>query len=88
MLQFVRQIPISIVIEKAPAEKWGFLFYLAAGFTKELNPLSGMTVSLPLVDQALQELKVNLEVEILTLRTDNMNELFSELLEKIKAVLN
>ncbi|WP_415061935.1 hypothetical protein [Bdellovibrio sp.] len=61
MLQFVREIPISIVIEAAPSQRRGFLFHLAAGFSKDVDPLSGMTVNLMAVDQWLSDLKVNLE---------------------------
>lgn len=61
MLQFVREIPIRIVIEGASSARRGFLFYLAAGFFKEIDPLSGMSVDLVLVDQWLASLKKDLE---------------------------
>ncbi|MGZ3844064.1 MAG: hypothetical protein ACXVCA_18390 [Bdellovibrio sp.] len=59
-LQFVREIPICIVIE-ASSERRGFLFYLAAGFHKELDPLSGMSANLLLVDKWLENLKKDLQ---------------------------
>ena len=64
MLQFVREIPVRILIEKASSERRGFLFYLAAGFAKEIDPLSGMTVNLVKVDQWLTQLKANLEKDV------------------------
>lgn len=62
MLQFVRQIPIRIVIKDAPLEvKRGFLFQVAAGFNKNVDPESGMSVNLVLVDRWLLELQTLLE---------------------------
>lgn len=61
MLQFVREIPIRIVIEGASSVRRGFLFYLAAGFHKEIEPLSGMSADLVMVDQWLGTLKKDLE---------------------------
>jgi hypothetical protein len=63
MLQFFREIPIRVLIEKASAERRGFFFYVAAGFHKQLDPLSGMTVNLVDVDLALSHLKQTLESE-------------------------
>lgn len=72
MLQFVREVPISIVIEEAPSQRRGFLFHLAAGFSKSVDPLSGMTVNLVLVDQWLADLKANLEKDFHTSFADIM----------------
>jgi hypothetical protein len=61
MLQFVREIPIRIVFKKALLQKQGFLFRVAAGFSKKIDPLSGMSVNLVSVDRWLSELKNILE---------------------------
>jgi hypothetical protein len=58
MLKFVRQKIFSYHFsdsQKASLSQRGFLFSLSAGFHKELNPLSGMTVNLPEVDAWLEE---------------------------------
>lgn len=80
MLQFVREIPIRILIQKASSERRGFLFYLAAGFSKEVNPLSGMTVNLVLVDQWLKELKEAVESAPFISEHDNLNASFAEIM--------
>ena len=80
MLQFVREIPIRILIQKASSERRGFLFYLAVGFSKEVNPLSGMTVNLMLVDEWLKELKEALESAPFISTHDNLNASFAEIM--------
>lgn len=55
MLQFVRQIPIRIVIQGTLSSRRGFLFSLAAGFSKKVDPLTGMSVNLSEVDKWLVE---------------------------------
>lgn len=64
MLQFVREIPIRIVLQGALSSRRGFLFHLAAGFRPAgdyVDPLSGMSVNLVTVDQWLAELKAEME---------------------------
>lgn len=61
MLQFVREIPLRILIEKASSGRRGFLFFVSAGFEKDVDPLSGMSVNLVEVDAWLEQLKVLLE---------------------------
>ncbi|MFM6927520.1 MAG: hypothetical protein ACKOX6_03610 [Bdellovibrio sp.] len=80
MLQFVREIPISIVIEGASSARRGFLFHLAAGFSKDVNPLSGMTVNLMLVDKWLGGLKTSLEQDIFISKSDSLSHAFAEIL--------
>lgn len=66
MLQFVREIPIRIVLEETPSEsRRGFLFRVAAGFEKKIDPESGMSVDLVSVDRWMQELKSMFESSIL-----------------------
>jgi|GEM_PF-4163011 hypothetical protein len=79
MLQFVRTIPIRIVSQKALSEKQGFLFSVAAGFSKPLDPLTGFTASLPLVDQWLNDLKKYLEFSE---HAENFFEVAREFLQK------
>jgi hypothetical protein len=70
MIQLVREIPIRVVTQGALSSRRGFLFYLAAGFSKELDPLSGMSVNLTLVDRWLSEVVEKFgqeQIEILTL---------------------
>lgn len=55
MLKLVRQIPIRIVIQGALSSRRGFLFSMAAGFSKEIDPLTGMSVNLSEVDKWLSE---------------------------------
>lgn len=61
MLQFVREIPIRIQIQKASSGRRGFLFYFAAGFEGPLDPLSGMSANLVSIDGWLKKLKASLE---------------------------
>lgn len=64
MLQFVREIPIRIVLQETPSARRGFLFHLAAGFSRQdgqLDPLSGMSVNLMHVDSWLAEVKAQAE---------------------------
>lgn len=69
MLQFVRQTSIRIVIEETPSgPRRGFLFKMAAGFQKEIDPQSGISVNLVSVDRWLQELKRGLESSSLSLQ--------------------
>ena len=55
MLQFVRQIPIRIVVQGTLSSRRGFLFSMAAGFSKDVDPLTGMSVNLIEVDKWLAE---------------------------------
>lgn len=55
MIAFFREKKFSYLM-KAPSGKRGFFFFLQAGFQKDLEPLSGMTVSLPEVDRWLSEI--------------------------------
>lgn len=55
MLQFVRQIPIRIVMQETLSSRRGFLFSMAAGFTKKVDPLTGMSINLIQVDEWLNE---------------------------------
>lgn len=69
MLQFVRETPIRIHFQETLSMRRGFLssesrlffFHVSAGFSKAVDPLSGMTVNLVLVDQWLADLKKNFE---------------------------
>lgn len=80
MLQFVREIPLRIVLQGASSERRGFLFYVSAGFSKPLDPLSGMTVNLMHVDEWLQDLKSCLEKDVLVSKTDHLSHAFAELM--------
>lgn len=80
MLQFVREIPISIILEGASSARRGFLFHLAAGFSKDINPLSGMTVNLMLVDQWLGELRASLEKDVFSSKSESLSHAFAEIL--------
>ncbi|WP_413295440.1 hypothetical protein ACLSU7_18825 [Bdellovibrio sp. HCB185ZH] len=53
---------------------------MAAGFSKEINPLSGMSVNLVLVDQWLSELKKDLEQTVFTSESDSLSHAFAEIL--------
>ncbi len=80
MLQFVREIPISIVLQSASSARRGFLFKVAAGFSKEINPLSGMTVNLVLVDQWLSQLKEELEESVFISKSESLSHAFAEIM--------
>lgn len=54
MLTFFREKKWSY-LQEASSHRRGFFFSLCLGFEKELNPLSGFTVSLPKVDGWMQE---------------------------------
>lgn len=78
-LQFVREIPIRIVIEASSARR-GFLFHVAAGFFKDIEPLSGMSADLMLVDQWLMGLKKDLEQTLFITSSESFNHSFAEIL--------
>lgn len=55
MLSFVRKTSLRVVFIGPRSERRGFLFHLSAGFSKSVDPLSGMSVDLNLVDRWLAE---------------------------------
>ncbi|AHI06314.1 hypothetical protein BDW_09070 [Bdellovibrio bacteriovorus W] len=62
MLSFHRQISIGLKLKKPLTNgRQGFSFSLAVGFSAAVEPLTGMSVSLPLVDQWLHEEKASLQ---------------------------
>lgn len=79
MLQFVREIPISIKIQKTLSHRRGFHFHVAAGITTEVKPLSGMTVNLPIIDTLLAALKEHLEAKTFEAPTESLNLVFAEI---------
>lgn len=80
MLQFVREIPIRIVIQGALSARRGFLFHVAAGFSGEVDPLSGMSANLVLVDEWLWKLKKDLEKDIFQATSESFNHTFAEVM--------
>lgn len=80
MLQFVREIPIRIVLQGALSNRRGFLFYMSVGFSAEVDPLSGMTVNLVAVDEWLGSLKEDLEESIFISPTDSLYHAYAELM--------
>lgn len=80
MLQFVREIPIRIVIQGALSSRRGFLFHLAAGFSHEVDPLSGMSVNLMFVDEWLWKLKKDLEKDPFISSRESLNHAFAEIM--------
>lgn len=79
MLQLVHEIPVSIKIHKTLSQRRGFHFYLAAGFSGEVGPLSGMAVNLVLVDNWLKALKGRLESQVFTTSDESLNGVFLDL---------
>lgn len=62
MLSFHRQISIGLKLKKPLSNgRQGLSFSLAVGFSAAVEPLTGMSVSLPLVDHWLHEEKVSLQ---------------------------
>ncbi|MEK2688258.1 hypothetical protein [Bdellovibrio sp. GT3] len=80
MLQFVREIPVSIVLQSASSARRGFLFKMAAGFSKPVNPMSGMTVNLMVVDEWLAKLKSDLEGSVFESKSDSLSRAFAEVM--------
>ncbi|MBO9666607.1 MAG: hypothetical protein J7501_07310 [Bdellovibrio sp.] len=80
MLQFVREIQVSVLTQGASSSRRGFLFNVAAGFSKDINPLSGMTVNLMLVDQWLGELKSELEADVFVSSSESLSHVFAEIM--------
>lgn len=83
MLQFVREIPLRIVLQGTPSSRRGFLFHLAAGFAPKsgtVDPLSGMSVNLMAVDAWLGELKKELEESVFTSPTESLNHALAEVM--------
>lgn len=80
MLQFVREIPIRMVIQGALSSRRGFLFHLAAGFSHDIDPLSGMSINLVKVDEWLWKLKKNLEKDVFISETESLNHSFAEIM--------
>jgi hypothetical protein len=77
MLQFVREIPISVTIQKTLSHRRGFLFHVAAGFAGNVDAESGMIVNLVYVDQWLQDLKAQLEAQTFATESESLNEVFA-----------
>ncbi len=69
MLQFVREIPIRIHCQ-APSERRGFLFHLSVGFSKDIDPDTGMSVNLVEVDAWLKDLQNVFQDKVLELRNE------------------
>lgn len=88
MLSFVREIPLSIVIEGALSARRGFLFYVSAGFHAPVDPLSGMSVNLVLVDQWLAELKNHLESKSWLAEAEILNPTWAAVLDEARSFLN
>ncbi len=80
MLQLVREIPIYTTIQGALSSRRGFLFHLSAGFSHEVDPLSGMSVNLVKVDEWLWRLKKNLEKDVFVSETESLNHTFAEIM--------
>lgn len=83
MLQFVREIPIRITLQGTPSSRRGFLFHLAAGFASadgSVDPLSGMSVNLLLVDRWLAELKSGLEQAVFVSKNESLNHALAEVM--------
>nr|WP_295905977.1 hypothetical protein [uncultured Bdellovibrio sp.] len=80
MLQFVREVPIRIVIQGALSSRRGFLFHLAAGFSHDIDPLSGMSVNLMFVDEWLWKLKKDLEKDPFISSRESFNHAFAEVM--------
>ena len=69
MMQFFREIPLRIQFQ-APSERRGFLFFLSAGFSSEVDPESGMSVNLVDVDRWLAQLQLVLQAKVFDLATE------------------
>lgn len=87
MLQFGREIPIRIVIEKASSERRGFLFYLAVGFAGDIDPLTGMVINLVDVDQWLTQIKSFFETEVFQFAGNNQDHALLDVFTKMKEQL-
>lgn len=88
MLQFVREIPIRIVIQGALSYRRGFLFHVAAGFNHEVDVLSGMSVNLMDVDLWLAALKKELEKEVFHVSSESFNSCFAEIMSLAQSLLS
>ncbi|WP_373997717.1 hypothetical protein [Bdellovibrio bacteriovorus] len=88
MLSFVREIPISLVIEGALSARRGFLFYVSAGFHAPINPLSGMSADLVLIDKWLGELKSHLESKAWIAETEILNPTWASVLAESRNFLS
>lgn len=87
MLQFVRRIPIRILMQGALSSRRGFLFHLAAGFSPshgQVDPLSGMSVNLVAVDQWLTELKAELERNVFISPTESLHHSLAEVMAVVR----
>lgn len=87
MLQLVREIPIRTVVKTSLGRR-GFLFHLAAGFSKDLDFESGITVNLVRVDAWLNELKQTLEADLGISMSPNHQEFFALQMQKAKNFLS
>lgn len=87
MLQFVREVPIRIVLQGTLSSRRGFLFHVAAGFSKAVDPLSGMTVDLTLVDQWLAEARQLFADSALNSESETMNATLVSWVQAIRVFL-
>lgn len=88
MLQFVREVSIPILIQKASLEQRGFLFHISAGFSGDINPLTGMSANLVHIDHWLTDLKQKLRSQIFYSESDNLNEAFATIISLIQSELS
>ena len=88
MLQFVREVSIPILIQKASLEQRGFLFHISAGFSGNINPFTGMSANLVHIDQWLAQLRQKLQSQIFYSESDNLNEAFAKIVGFIRSELS
>ena len=62
-MKFFRKVQISTLLTKPLSDRQGLLFSLSVGCSAPLNPLTGMTVDLPLMDAWLSSVKQQIEAQ-------------------------
>lgn len=88
MLQFVREVPFRIVVQGTLSSRRGFLFHVAAGFSKAVDPLSGMSVNLTSVDQWLEDARLQFATNPIDSSSENITEDLVRWVEAIKLFLS
>lgn len=87
-MQVFRKIPICLKVSLSPSERRVFLFKLSVGFRGPIDPQTGMSIDIGLVDKWLVELKVLAERKNIESFEVSWNSFYYSLLGMVKNYLN
>lgn len=89
MLSFHRQISVGLKLKEPLSNgRQGLFFILSAGFSAPVEPLTGMSVSLPLIDEWLAEEKNRLETGAFSMHSKENPEVALEVFFEVQKELS